>query len=176
MPVPLATPMPNGWRIDGSSPSPSKEEEESAAPPARDPSAAGGATAQPWRSAYEWGESFKLPWAVKYSGRFYGNAGDGKAQRDLEDQVLSKMPEGELKALWDRRGEHFAMYLASDDPFLVKSRHPFAMFVVRFCDFRPDIAAPLDARAPPRRARAADITRGHAAPSTNYGPPGEQKL
>lgn len=166
--APLATPMPNAWQNDGSSPSPSRDPD--CAAPARDPSA----TTPPWRSGFEWCRRFGLAWAPKYGVLSYGNTGDGIAQRDLEEHVLQKMPDAELKALWDRADEHIARYLASDDPFLVNARHPFVFFAKRFSDFRPDVAAAPEARAPPKRA-GSDITRGWSRPSESFGK-GEQKL
>jgi len=111
----------------------------------------------PWRSGYEWCQAFGRAWASKYRTLSYGNGGDGKAQGALEEITLG-MPEAELVALWGLREKFFGAYLASPDEYLAKARHPFALFVSRFSDFRPDLrkkataAAALPVFAPDTKA------------------------
>lgn len=93
------------------------------------------------RSGYQWGCSYGLEWREKYQ-RHYGNgSSDAKAQGDLT-AILADLPDAEVLALWSSRGEMFQNYLGSTDQKLVGSRHPFALLVSRWCDFRADMPAP----------------------------------
>jgi hypothetical protein len=147
-------------------------------PSARDPSSTTpvAPAARPnWRSSYAWWFAFGLAWRDgpgegNYS---YANGGDTKAQGEL-DGVLARMTDTELEGLWDRRGEFFERFFARKSPRLVEGRYAFALFVARWSDFRPDLPAPR--AAPARASPPRNVGVGWAAPSGDYGKPGDQKL
>jgi len=170
--------MPVARAVSDPVPVPESDPVSESTPHARDPSstAPGAPTARPsWRSSYDWWFAFGLAWRDgPGEGHFsYGNGGDTKAQGEL-DGVLARMTDVELEGLWHRRGEFFDRFFASKSPRLVEGRYAFALFVARWSDFRPDLPAPRV--APARASPLRNVAVGWAAPSGDYGKPGDQKL
>lgn len=86
-----------------------------------------------WAPA-EWNRKFGMVWTNKYQ-RFYGDAGDGKACANLA-ALIERFPVEEILAAQDEAPQMFQAYLASDDPVVVKEKHPFVFFVTRFSRLR----------------------------------------
>lgn len=121
----------------------------------------------PWRSGWEWRMQFGLAWRDKYSVT-YGNGGDSRAVRELEDSVLASMPEEELRPLWERRREMFDAFLRASDPVLTQKKHPLSFFVTRFTDYRPDATALEQATEKPCTFHRGARNSGRGAPKADF--------
>jgi hypothetical protein len=106
---------------------------------------------KPWLSAYAWWDYFGKRWCMAYRTVSYGFGSDGKAQGTLTDQILTKTPPEVLERLWTQRERFVGTFLQDVRPDLKQARHPFAFFVSRWSEYRPD----LDAVASPPKMHVA---------------------
>ncbi len=94
-------------------------------------------------SAYMWLAKFKAAWDMKYSGSFYGQAGDEKACGTLQD-LLRKLPEEQRLKAQSRVDLMLGQFLAGDNETIRTRKHPFAFFVGDFGSLRVGGAVPAN--------------------------------
>lgn len=85
--------------------------------------------------AYMWLTKFKVAWEMKYSGSFYGQAGDDKACGTLEN-LIGNLPREQRLQAQSRVDLMLGEFLAGGNEATRARKHPFAFFVGDFGTLR----------------------------------------